>query len=338
MDNQDSELTDPLQSDPGHRLFVQEPTDDEVRKLDWGDEPDEHQSKEEEIPVSYCDPPGAGNVVAQVSQQIANYRQRPLLVLTAGFIDERTPQEIYRFRKQLKGGGTNTPFDVLLHSPGGDLTHCYRVARLLAQYSNEWQALIPAYAASGATLIALGSSCVIVSEFAQLGPMDPQVMSRRPSKFFMAERQSPIEAFQAMKYLQRVSMKYLLFQQGLAPQTAVETASKLAIDFVKPILEKIEPYDLGSFAKDNRLALDYCRNIASPRDSSIRSQRRANIDALVEGYTSHEFFLDAAEARQLGFEVEIPDENLESLFDGFRNAVQNVETYVGMVRPEVKKL
>jgi hypothetical protein len=198
-------------------------------------------------------------------------------------------------------------------------------------------------AASGATLISLGSSNIVLSDFAQLGPLDPQVMSKRTTKFFMSERQSPLEAFQAVSYLQRVAlqtldttMRYLLGQQGVAPQTAVETASKIAVELTKPIFDKIEPYDLGSFAQDNGLALDYCRRVSDPFDASLASQRGANYKDLVEKYTAHEFFVDTDEAVSLGLNTNRPSEGLEDLFEEFRglSARFPVEDLVGVFMPE----
>lgn len=295
----------------------------------------EHDPSSDAAPEVYSVPASAAHRFEGIFGAIATLRGRPLVVLCSESIREKTAHELYKWRSTLSRLGEQSGFDVLLHSPGGDLTSCYRIARMLSNFTKDWQALVPTMAASGATLISLGSSRIVLSDYAQLGPLDPQVISKRTTKFFMHERQSPLEAFQAVKYLRRTTLEtldatmlYLLGQQGVAPQTAVETASKIAVEMTKPIFDKIEPYDLGAFAQDNGLALAYCQGIAGPNDRAVRSQRNVNFTALVEDYTAHEFFIDLQEARDLGFEVERPDDLLEELFVLYRD----MESQFGGIR------
>jgi hypothetical protein len=211
------------------------------------------------------------------------------------------------------------------------------VARLFCRISNDWEALVPEQAGSGATLICLGSSNIVMSEISQLGPLDPQVASKRPEKFFATERQSPLEAFEAVKYLREFATSSLdalvetLLNQGVAPQKALETASKFAAALVRPILEKIEPYDLGAFALDSKLAVEYCRAIARPSDRMKKTQRRAFFKSLVEDYPAHEFAIDITEAQALRLNVSEPQLELDESFDHLRSKVVGVKSYIGLV-------
>ncbi len=197
---------------------------------------------------------------------------------------------------------------------------------------------MPRFAASGATLICLGSSKIILSGIAHLGPMDPQVISKRPGKFFAVERQSPLEAFQAVRYLQGVSlealnsyMMYLLRRQSVAPQPAVAAASQMAIQLIQPILEKIDPYDLGAFALDSDLATNYCGRVCNPTEGNKKTQRAVEYRSLVERYPAHEFVIDLSEATALGLNVEEAPEALDDLFDELKPYLDGLETYVGLV-------
>lgn len=285
-----------------------------------------------------CEPADLQDEVTEVMQRIMQLRQRPLFALVSDFIDDRAPETVYQWRKQLKPVGQNADLDILIHSPGGDLSACYRTARLFSRYTDAWEALVPRYAASGATLICLGSSKIILPPVAHLGPMDPQVISKRPTKFFAVERQSPLEAFQAVTSLQEVAltalnsfMVFLLRQQNVAPQPALETASKMAIQLTQPILEKIDPYDLGAFALDSGLATDYCRRVCAPAEGEKRTQRGAKFRTLVERYPAHEFVIDFSEAATLGLTVDEPTENLEDLFDELGPYLDILSTFIGLV-------
>jgi len=288
-----------------------------------------------------CSPAdGYANVTA-VLQQIRLYRKRPLFALVAGTIEQKTLFEVHRWRRELKEAGKSGELDVLIDSPGGELTSCYMIARLISRYTNSWEALVPTMAASGASLICLGSSNIVMSEVASLSPIDPQVISKRQQKFFAGERQSPIEAFQAVKYLREftlssmdAAMRYLL-DCGVAAHRALETANTLATKLVEPIVEKIDPYDLGAFDLDSTMASDYCGRIAEPADTTKKTQRTVTYKSLVERYPAHEFAIDIAEAQALKFNACAPAADLDDLFDQLRPLLENVGSYIGLISDNV---
>lgn len=294
-------------------------------------------SEEEPTRQLACDPPEALPAVAACLRKVIRVRGRPLFILAAHYIDDDVCAEVYSWRSELKNAGSDDQLDVLIHSPGGSLTDCYRTARLFARYTNDWQALVPAVASSGATLICLGSSEIIQSDIGQLGPIDPQVISKRHEKFFEFERQSPLEAFQAVKYLREFALTSLdssmifLLEHGVTPHLALEAANKFATELTRPVLAQVEPYDLGSFALDSKLATDYCRRICDPADPKKKTQRAADYRALVENYPAHEFIIDAAEARSLGLNVREPSEELSEAFDEVNRCLRSAHLCVGLV-------
>ncbi len=153
-----------------------------------------------------CSPPEACETVTAVLQKIQAARGRRLFVLMAADIDDDTYEEVCRWREELREAGSDEKLDVLIHSTGGGLSTCYQIARILARSANAWEALLPSLGPSGSTLISLGSARLVMSEVAQLGPIDPQVISKKHEKFFASERQSPLEAFQAVKYLRGIAL------------------------------------------------------------------------------------------------------------------------------------
>jgi hypothetical protein len=176
-----------------------------------------------------------------------------------------------------------------------------------------------------------------MSEVARLSPIDPQVMSKRAGKFFQVERQSPLEAFQAVRYLREYALTgldatmHLLLNRMVTPQTALDTASRMATDLVQPILGKIDPYDLGALKLDSSLAIGYCQRVASPQDSRKRTQRDTDVRALVEKFPAHEFVIDAGEAAALGLNVCPPDETLANLFEELIPHLGEVKQYIGLL-------
>ncbi len=283
------------------------------------------------------DPPGDYPEFIDILKRIRKERGRALFILASDGIDYTISNEVNCWRKQIKETASREKFDVLINSPGGDLSQCYVVARLLARCTDNWEALVPDVAASGATLICLGSANIIMSENAQLSPLDPQVISKRREKFFISERQSPLEAFEATRHLRVFSLTSLdlvmrfLLDQRINPRLALETASKFSLSLVEPILNKIEPYDLGAFALDSKVAIEYCKRISNPSNKNKNTQRLVNPKSLVEDYPAHEFVIDLEEAKALNFAVSEPAPVIDELFTDLKPHLASIKTCIGLI-------
>ena len=69
----------------------------------------------------------------------------------------------------------SVPIDLILHTPGGLVLASKQIAEALQKHPARVTVMVPHYAMSGGTLIALAADEVIMSENAVLGPVDPQV-------------------------------------------------------------------------------------------------------------------------------------------------------------------
>ena len=67
------------------------------------------------------------------------------------------------------------PIDLLLHTPGGLVLAAEQIAQALRRHQGKVTVLVPHYAMSGGTLIALAADEIVMGENAVLGPVDPQV-------------------------------------------------------------------------------------------------------------------------------------------------------------------
>ncbi|TCJ15856.1 hypothetical protein E0L93_11385 [Rubrobacter taiwanensis] len=68
-----------------------------------------------------------------------------------------------------------TPIDIVLHTPGGLVLAASQIASALAEHEGPVRAIVPHYAMSGGTLIALAADEIVVDPHAALGPVDPQI-------------------------------------------------------------------------------------------------------------------------------------------------------------------
>ncbi len=69
----------------------------------------------------------------------------------------------------------DTPIDLIIHTPGGLVLAAAQIARALKNHPAKTTVIVPHYAMSGGTLIALAADEILMDENAVLGPVDPQL-------------------------------------------------------------------------------------------------------------------------------------------------------------------
>ncbi len=69
------------------------------------------------------------------------------------------------------------PIDVLLHTPGGLVLASDQIAHALRRHAGKVTVIVPHYAMSGGTLVALAADEILMDPDAVLGPVDPQLGS-----------------------------------------------------------------------------------------------------------------------------------------------------------------
>lgn len=69
----------------------------------------------------------------------------------------------------------DTPIDLIIHTPGGLLLAAEQIARALKRHQAKVTVVVPHYAMSGGTLIALAADEILMDRHAVLGPVDPQI-------------------------------------------------------------------------------------------------------------------------------------------------------------------
>jgi len=69
----------------------------------------------------------------------------------------------------------SVPLDLVVHTPGGLVLASEQIARALSQHEAKVTVIVPHYAMSGGTMIALAADEILMSPSAVLGPVDPQL-------------------------------------------------------------------------------------------------------------------------------------------------------------------
>src|SRR5271166_2957119 len=103
------------------------------------------------------------------------HRQETMSILgfpIVRYIDLNDSEEVIR---AIRLTDPNVPIDIVLHTPGGLVLAATQIARAINRRKGKVTALVPHYAMSGGTLIALAADEIIMSDHAVLGPVDPQL-------------------------------------------------------------------------------------------------------------------------------------------------------------------
>jgi len=105
------------------------------------------------------------------------------------YIDINDAQEVLR---AIQMSDPDVPLDLVLHTPGGLVLASLQIARAVRRRRGGVRVIVPHYAMSGGTLIALAANEIIMSEHAVLGPVDPQLGEWPAASLARVVRDKPI--------------------------------------------------------------------------------------------------------------------------------------------------
>jgi ClpP class serine protease len=109
----------------------------------------------------------------QVITMIHRQEQIGLLgVPLVRFIDIDDSEQVLR---AIRLTPDDTPIDLVLHTPGGLVLAAEQIAHAVRAHPAKVTVLVPHYAMSGGTLVALAADEIVMDPNAVLGPVDPQL-------------------------------------------------------------------------------------------------------------------------------------------------------------------
>ncbi len=233
-------------------------------------------------------------------------------LLANGPIDDRLFSQILS-EISAHSQNNNRNMVLFLVTYGGLANDAYRIGRALQDCYDDLVIFIPSFCKSAGTLIACAANAIVMTPFAELGPLDVQLLKRDE----LFERRSGLITNYALEVLKNKS--YELFEHfmlniktrggSISFKMASEIASKITSDIMKNVYEHINVESIGEDERNLRVASEYCLRL----DQKFRNLQKGAIDALVHRYVSHDFVIDDHEAKQLFVRVERPTETLDQL-------------------------
>ena len=242
------------------------------------------------------------------------------------FIDEEiTKETVDRVFDDLQTnfGATLDPgrLVVIVASPGGDINAAYNLALLFRHYgSEELTFVVPRWAKSAATLLVCAGDKVMMTQVAELGPLDPQITEFNPFE-------QRIEQFSPLHIESTLELIRNEFSQGNG-------------ELAQGLLERLQfPLSLGSFTKSLDVGKQYANKLLGSRmlkNEQEKANRIAN--SLVEDYANHGFCINIHEASTLGLAVELlSDDQLHIAWGMHKLARKRAELQQEVRRQEMEE-
>ncbi|MGB9895532.1 MAG: SDH family Clp fold serine proteinase [Thermoproteota archaeon] len=198
------------------------------------------------------------------------------------------PQDVPIFEDMLRVSSKDTKADLIINSPGGDPNTAEKILMMCrARFKEEFNVIVPNFAKSAATMVALGSDKIFMGYLSELGPIDPQVPIPLPT--------GQVQYVPARTYLDGLERIRQWIAKGHPPQVYL------------PILSQIRP-EMIKLCED---AIDFSKEFLKrwlPKGTLKHNQEKVDevIEAFVSGtkYKSHSQVINYEEAKKLGLNVE----------------------------------
>ncbi|NPA96772.1 MAG: hypothetical protein GXO32_04135 [Crenarchaeota archaeon] len=168
----------------------------------------------------------------------------------------------------------DTPIAMIIHTPGGLVIAASQIARALKKHPAKKIVIVPHYAMSGGTLIALAADEIWMDKNAVLGPLDPQIM--------VGEKALP-----APSILKAVRLKG--FDKVSDETLILADIAEKALNQMKALVQELIEDKVG------------------------RERAMQIAEKLVSGYYTHDYPITVEELRKMGLNVkdELPEEVYE---------------------------
>ena len=236
----------------------------------------------------------------ELYKQVEGLRKRPLVVYVTSVRPnapaQMAPDSIPDFAKQLlKIPKDQREIDLLVVSNGGDPTVSWRMMCMLRQRFDKVSVLLPYVAYSAATLLALGADEIVMHQFSNLGPVDPQLTYLRRVQGMAPERVS-FAAEDLRHYID-----FVKHDVGISDQIGLTKSFELAC-------AEIGPIPIGIAKKSSYLTLSMGEKLLNLHMKD-GSKTKSIVAALNTSFYHHGYPVGKKEAKEIG--LPIVDASLE---------------------------
>lgn len=222
-------------------------------------------------------------------------RSRVISYITSdrqGPVNARIAMDVIPIMSQhLRAMGKVKAIDLFLYSAGGDTMVPWRLVSMIREYCDTFSILIPYKAHSAATMIALGSDEVVMSDLSELSPIDPSTASIfNPPDPQKPQNRIAISVEDVMAYFDLAKERF-----GIKKD---EELAKVFIKFIEAT-PQIHPLALGNINRTHTLIRILAKRLLKSHALPMDAEK---IDTIVDYFTeklySHQYLIGRKEAKE----------------------------------------
>ena len=247
-----------------------------------------------------------------MAYQVMSRRNRSLLILyypgDEGNMDLEDATEAYYQLRQAEVSKESKldKLDVLLHTYGGDPDAGYQLGQTIRSLANKVDFVIPEYASSAGSLLALSGDCIWFGDNASLSPFDITLTEETvpESEVMLAS----VDNFLEFATEARRRIEIMLRETGSKGATTIDS------DLVCEMVKQVGALKIGEYYRERLLVSVYAKVFLDSymfrEVSDGKSRRKAVIRTMTHDSPSHDFVMDFRIAEGEGLIVKQLDTEL----------------------------
>ena len=230
----------------------------------------------------------------QIVNKISKDRDTDIYLLSSDITDISADDLINEIKKTKTNAKNCT---LLLTTYGGDPDAGFRIVRYIQRAYKGFYLYVFGSCKSTGTLMALGATEIVMSDFGEFGPLDIQLT--KGDELINTSGLSYLQSLIALneRLYESFEQNFMSLKRTtgftISTRTAAEISSKLAVGIISPISAQIDPLKLGEVNRAIRIADDYGNRLLRDKDGSNVLRR------LIGDYSSHGFVIDYEEAKDI---------------------------------------
>jgi hypothetical protein len=197
-------------------------------------------------------------------------------LITTYSIGDQTAYMMHKFLRRLSNG----QISLLIESGGGDIDATAKIIKMIRSRFGKFRTIVPYYAKSAATLLAVGADEIYFCKSGELGPVDPQVRDPYTQMWIPAH-----SIREAMNFIEE----------------SKDNLVKLSM------AEKMPPLLIGGFRDAQKASREYLEEAFEklPNHETL-------VKLFLDKYTSHGYPIDRETCKKEGLNVVFPDDKTEN--------------------------
>ena len=176
-----------------------------------------------------------------------------------------TIEDSERVLRAIRMTPDDMPIDLIIHTPGGLALAATQIANALVKHKAPVRVIVPHYAMSGGTLIALAADEIIMDENAVLGPVDPQIGNLPAASILrVLEKKEPKDIDDQTLILADVAQKAI--KQMVDYLVELLTKNGMEEEKAKKIAEELAT---GKYTHDYPLTAEHLKKLGLPVNTNV---------------------------------------------------------------------